>query len=183
MNESDIEHSLQKETLENENNLNLEDYKDIYENQKFQTKLNFFENSADSTIRKKSEKKIMENINVISSRKPIIISNNKIDKLNNVYDKYKKKIDDKDKYKDKDNVSDSFNDKYIDIDDKINLKEEIDSNYEVSRNNDNIKDYINESINSNLNNKQELLLFDNDNNNSHISSLLGKKNNIKYILQ
>jgi hypothetical protein len=174
MNDSDIENSLQKKTLDNENNLNLEDYKDIYENQKFQTKLNFFENSVDSTIGKKSEKKIIENVNEINLRKPKITSNNNLEKLNNFYDKYKKKN------VDIENEDNNYNDNYSDIKDNINLKEEIENDYDYEVNiNNNIrdnKDYINEIMNSNSNlnlnsnNKQEL--FDNDN--SHISNLLGK---------
>lgn len=103
----------------------MEDYKDIHENQKFQTKLNFFENSVDSTIQKKSEKNFHHNvvnsykkgekndlegigINVNSNfksnphfRKPRDISNNNIERLNNVYDKYKMKIDSKNNEKEK----------------------------------------------------------------------------------
>jgi len=106
--EKELKESIKKEVVENE--INLEDYKDIHENQKFQTKLNFFENSIDSSIIIKPQK--TSNNNVVNSiviekknkndflnqnnfkpnpadRIPRDISNNNIEKLNSIFDKYK----------------------------------------------------------------------------------------------
>jgi hypothetical protein len=127
MDDNEIKNSIKIEEKENEeiNKINLDDYKDIYENQKLQTKLNFFENSVDdSKIGKKSQKNFLNN-NIVNSfkkdernnknnlqnletlninsnfksnphfRKPRDISDNNIDKLNSVYDKYKMKIGNK----------------------------------------------------------------------------------------
>lgn len=92
--------------------INLEDYRDIHEHQKLQTKLNFFENSIDSTIVKKPQgfksnnvvnsivldKKDKDNLQTINSnnyksnpldRIPRDISSNNIQKLNSIFDKYK----------------------------------------------------------------------------------------------
>ncbi len=92
----------------------MEDYKDIHDNQKLQSKLNFFENSIDSTLVKKPEKSGSNNVvnSVVidknprsdlqslnsnyksnpSDRKPRDISNNNINKINSIFEKYKGKI-------------------------------------------------------------------------------------------
>jgi len=108
--ENHLKDSIKPEVLDND--VDLEDYKDIHENQKLQTKLNFFENSIDSTLVKKAEgftsnnvinsivvdKKEKENLLAINSanykpnpldRIPRDISSNNIQKLNNIFDKYK----------------------------------------------------------------------------------------------
>lgn len=109
--ENNLKESIKPEILEND--VNLEDYKDIHENQKLQTKLNFFENSIDSTIAKKPQgftsnnvvnsfvidKKDKENLQSINAnnnyksnpmdRIPRDISSNNIQKLNSIFDKYK----------------------------------------------------------------------------------------------
>jgi len=111
LDENQLKESIKKEV--NTVDVNLEDYKDIHENQKLQTKLNFFENSTDSNIAKKPNN--FSNNNVVNSviidkklnkddlqtinsnnykpnpldRIPRDISSNNIQKLNSIFDKYK----------------------------------------------------------------------------------------------
>jgi hypothetical protein len=74
----------------------LEEFKEIHEVEKFQSKVNFFENSVD-LLKKQDSKHIVNNIYRPDpkDRIPREISANNINKMNNLYDKYKSnKIED-----------------------------------------------------------------------------------------
>jgi hypothetical protein len=139
--ENNLKESIKPELLEND--VDLDDYKDIHEHQKLQTKLNFFENSIDSTIAKKPQgftsnnvvnsfvidKKNKENLQSINAnnnyksnpmdRIPRDISSNNIQKLNSIFDKYKGSLNSQ-------NINNNNNGNGIN--NKINKKSSIEDN-------------------------------------------------------
>jgi hypothetical protein len=70
--------------------IDLEEFKEIHEVENFQSKVNFFENSVDTEIKKVDSKHIINNIYRPDpkDRIPREISANNINKMNNLYDKY-----------------------------------------------------------------------------------------------
>jgi hypothetical protein len=97
-------HTEKKIEFEQNEQIDLNDYKEIHETQKLQTKVNFFESSLDNyEITKKSQvKHVVNNINQVNQipmakpdpkyRLPRDITANNIYKLNDIYDKYKKNL-------------------------------------------------------------------------------------------
>jgi hypothetical protein len=71
--------------------IDLDEFKEIHEVDKFQSKVNFFENSVDTEIKKLNSGHIVNNIYRPDpkDRIPREISANNISKMNNLYDKYK----------------------------------------------------------------------------------------------
>lgn len=155
-----MKESIKQELLEND--VDLAEYQDIHENQKLQTKLNFFENSIDSTIAKKPQgsatnnvvnsiiiknnnKDNFQGINTLNyksnpmDRIPRDISSNNIQKLNSIFDKYKGSLNAKNN-----NTKDDFIEDKKDNNYSINNRENIFS-FEVNKDNIN-KDTINSGI-------------------------------------
>jgi hypothetical protein len=98
---SDTFHENEIEDLKVENipEVNLEDFKEIHENQKLQTKVNFFENSEDNYEIKKNDIKHVvsgeDKIKIPTATKldpkdriPRDITANNISKINDIYNKY-----------------------------------------------------------------------------------------------
>jgi len=143
----------------------LDDYKDIHEHQKLQTKLNFFENSIDSTIVKKPQGFISNNvINSIAidkinkdnlqsinannnyksnpmDRIPRDISSNNIQKLNSIFDKYKGSLN----YHNDNNRNKKSANEYKQSHDLSKNQQENIFSFEVNKNSSN-KDTINNGM-------------------------------------
>ncbi len=78
------------EIIDNKEIINLDEFKEIHEHQKLQTKVNFFESSSEiNTLPKMDYKHIVNPYKIDQKdRLPRDISSNNINKLNSLYEKY-----------------------------------------------------------------------------------------------